>query len=94
MDKEIPTLTLEPFEEEFTPSGILKQVTDKPELLQTEKVQPEEIVFDESRLSPEEKKMVDDFANTIDLTKTNLILNTESVPRKRLQIFQNLPLIM
>jgi uncharacterized protein YaaN involved in tellurite resistance len=87
MDKEIPTLTLEPFEEEFTPSGILKQASDRPELLQTENVQPEEVVFDESRLSPEEKKMVDDFANTIDLTKSNLILQYGVGAQKKIADF-------
>ncbi len=86
MDNAIPTLTLEPFEEEFTPE-VLKQATDKPELLKTENVKPEEIVFDESRLSPEEKKMVNDFANTIDLTKSNLVLQYGVGAQKKIADF-------
>lgn len=86
MDNAIPTLTLEPFEEEFTPE-VLKQASDKPELLKTENVKPEEIVFDESRLSPEEKKMVNDFANTIDLTKSNLVLQYGVGAQKKIADF-------
>lgn len=87
MDKVVPTLTLEPFEEEFTPSGILNQISDSPELIKSENVQPEEIVFDESRLSPEEKKMVDDFANTIDLSKSNLVLQYGAGAQKKIADF-------
>lgn len=87
MDKVVPTLTLEPFEEEFTPTGVLKQATDSPELIKSDNVQPEEIVFDESRLSPEEKKMVEDFANTIDLTKSNLVLQYGAGAQKKIADF-------
>lgn len=87
MNNEVPTLTLEPFAEEFSPSDVLKQGSVKPELLKTEIAQPEVVVFDESRLSPEEKKMVADFANTIDLTKSNLILQYGVGAQKKIADF-------
>ncbi len=87
MNNEVPTLTFEPFAEEFTKPGVLNQELAKPELLQTETVQPEAVVFDESRLSPEEKKMVADFANTIDLTKSNLILQYGVGAQKKIADF-------
>ena len=87
MNDEVPTLTFEPFKEELTGPGGLKQVSDRPELPKTENVQPEVIVFDESRLSPEEKKMVADFANTIDLTKSNLILQYGVGAQKKIADF-------
>ena len=87
MNNEVPTLTLEPLAEEFSPSDVLKQGSVKPELLKTEIAQPEVVVFDESRLSPEEKKMVADFANTIDLTKSNLILQYGVGAQKKIADF-------
>ena len=87
MNDEVPTLTFEPFAEELTQPDVLKQVSDKPELLKKETSQPEVIVFDESRLSPEEKKMVADFANTIDLTKSNLILQYGVGAQKKIADF-------
>ncbi len=87
MNNETPTLTFEPFEGELTQPSILKQVSDKPGLLKTENVQPEAIVFDESRLSPEEQKMVTDFANTIDLSKSNLILQYGVGAQKKIADF-------
>ncbi len=87
MNDEVPTLTFEPFAEELTQPDVLKQVSDKPELLKKETSPPEVIVFDESRLSPEEKKMVADFANTIDLTKSNLILQYGVGAQKKIADF-------
>jgi uncharacterized protein YaaN involved in tellurite resistance len=87
MNNEVPTLTFEPFEEELTQPGVLKQDSGRPELLKTKSLQPEEIVFDESRLSPQEQKMVTDFANTIDLTKSNLILQYGVGAQKKIADF-------
>ncbi len=87
MNDKVPTLTFDPFEQELTEPGILKQVSDTPTSLQTESVQAEAVVFDESRLSPEEKKMVDDFANTIDLSKSNLILQYGVGAQKKIADF-------
>ena len=87
MNNEVPTLTFEPFAEELTQPEVLKQGSTKSELLKTETAQPEVAVFDESRLSPEEKKMVADFANTIDLTKSNLILQYGVGAQKKIADF-------
>ncbi len=87
MNNEVPTLTFEPFVEELTQPDVLKPGSDRPELLKTEIAQPEVAVFDESRLSPEEKKMVADFANTIDLTKSNLILQYGVGAQKKIADF-------
>jgi uncharacterized protein YaaN involved in tellurite resistance len=87
MNNEVPTLTFEPFAEELTQPEVMKQGSTKSELLKTETAQPEVAVFDESRLSPEEKKMVADFANTIDLTKSNLILQYGVGAQKKIADF-------
>jgi uncharacterized protein YaaN involved in tellurite resistance len=87
MNNEVPTLTFEPFAEELTQPEVLKQGSVKSELLKTETAGPEIAVFDESRLSPEEKKMVADFANTIDLTKSNLILQYGVGAQKKIADF-------
>lgn len=87
MNNEVPTLTFEPFAEELSQPDVLKQDSDKTELLKPEIAQPEAAVFDESRLSPEEKKMVADFANTIDLTKSNLILQYGVGAQKKIADF-------
>ncbi len=87
MNNEVPTLVFEPFAEELTKPDILKQSSDKSELLKPESAKSEAIVFDESRLSPEEKKMVADFASTIDLSKSNLILQYGVGAQKKIADF-------
>ena len=65
MQAEAPTLTFTPFaEEEQTPAAVIAQEA-KP---------VEQPVFDESNLSAEERKMVEDFASQIELSNSNLIL--------------------
>ncbi len=86
MNNEVPTLTFEPFEEELLQPGVLK-TSDRPELLKTQNTQPEAVVFDESRLSPEEQKMVTDFANSIDLSKSNLVLQYGVGAQKKIADF-------
>lgn len=77
MSNEIPTLTFEPFGEEVTEQAVVKQ----------ESAKPEAIVFDESNLSQEEKKMVDNFATAIDLSKSNLILQYGAGAQKKIADF-------
>lgn len=62
MNNELPTLTSNPFGND----------TSAHDSLYNE--QAENPIFDESMLSPEEKKLVEDFANQIDLNKSNQIL--------------------
>lgn len=75
--QEAPTLTFEPYEEE-------KEVIMPQE---KKEVKQEEIVFNESNLSPQERKMVDDFASKIDLTNSNVILQYGSGAQKKMADF-------
>ena len=65
MDMEMPTLNLEPFGDE--PAAIAAQEAPKEE----KKVEP---VDRAEGLSDAEKKMVSDFAEKIDITNSNIIL--------------------
>lgn len=77
MSNEVPTLTFDPFSEEVAEPLVVQQETAKPEA----------VVFDESSLSPEEKKMVSSFADAIDLTKSNLILQYGAGAQKKIADF-------
>jgi uncharacterized protein YaaN involved in tellurite resistance len=77
MNGETPTLTFDPFEEEVKEPSLLK--------LQEEKQQVQQI--DESTLTVEEKKMVEDFASKIDLTKSNLVLQYGAGAQKKIADF-------
>ncbi len=74
MNNEVPKLILEPFSDEEPAKGELNVETSKP-------------AFDESTLTQEEKKMVDDFANQIDLTKSNQILQFGVGAQKKIADF-------
>ncbi|WKY45646.1 toxic anion resistance protein [Eubacteriaceae bacterium ES2] len=73
-DSVTPTLTFEPFEDEFKPA----------ELTKTEEAAQ---VFDESQLSPEERKMVDDFAQKIDISNSALIMQFGVGAQKKIAEF-------
>lgn len=77
MNGEIPTLTFEPFEEETKEPTVLHLQEEKPQVQQ----------FDESTLSEEEKKMVENFAGKIDLTKSNLVLQYGAGAQKKIADF-------
>jgi uncharacterized protein YaaN involved in tellurite resistance len=82
MKDEIPKLTFEPFSEDTsTQEGLCKDV------LNGDDMQIQKPIFDESTLSPEEKKMVDDFVNQIDLNKSNLILQYGVGAQKKIADF-------
>ena len=70
-----PTLTLDPFGTEPAKETPAKTA------------EPEKPIFDESMLSPEERKMVDDFANQIDLTNSNMILQYGVGAQKKMADF-------
>lgn len=74
-DAPTPTLTLDPFGTE--------QAKETP----AKAAEPEKPIFDESILSPEERKMVDDFANQIDLTNSNMILQYGVGAQKKMADF-------
>ncbi|MDK2961632.1 MAG: hypothetical protein PWP20_758, partial [Eubacteriaceae bacterium] len=69
-----PTLTFEPFEDDFKPT----EVTKTQEAAQ---------VFDESQLSPEERRMVDDFAQKIDISNSALIMQYGVGAQKKIAEF-------
>ena len=75
--EETPTLTFEPFkEEEAAPVVVVEEA--KP---------VEKPVFDESTLTPAEKKMVEEFAAQIELSNSNLILQYGAGAQKKMADF-------
>ena len=82
MSDKVPTLTFEPFEEGIaTGEELLGEVAKK------DNTQIEKPVFDESILTVEEKKMVDEFASRIDLSKSNQILQYGVGAQKKIADF-------
>lgn len=77
MNNEVPTLTFEPFVDEVSETQIVQQ----------ESAAPKAAVLDESNLSSEEKRMVEDFADKIDLTKSNLVLQYGVGAQKKIADF-------
>ncbi len=72
-----PTLTFEPFKEEEKKSPVMDL-----------KKQKEEVpALDESALSPEERKMVNDFAQQIDLGNSSMILQYGAGAQKKMADF-------
>ena len=71
-----PTLTFDPFEEAKTVTANVHQ-----------ELKGEREVFDESRLTPEERKMVDDFASKIDLTNSSLVMQFGVGAQKKIADF-------
>lgn len=74
-----PTLTFEPFAEEP------QRPAAAPEAETAAQVQKP--VFDESTLTPQERQMVDDFADKIDLTNSQLILQFGAGAQKKMADF-------
>ena len=82
MNNEIPTLSFEPFDDDTSAQELLS--TD---LISKDDMQIQKKVFDESHLSPEERKIVDDFVNQIDLNKSNQILQYGVGAQKKIADF-------
>ena len=80
MEKEMttPVLTLDPFGGQ--PSGLVEVAEEKPEVQQ-------EPAFDDSMLSEEERRQVDDFASQIDLKNSNLVLQYGAGTQKKMADF-------
>jgi len=76
--QETPTLTFEPFGE--TQEVVASTQETKPEAAQAP-------VFDESTLTAEERKMVDDFSTKIDLNNSNMILQFGAGAQKKMADF-------
>lgn len=73
-----PTLTFEPFADEPNPPAEAKKEVP-PEL--------QKPVFDESSLTPQERQMVDDFAEKIDLSNSQMILQFGAGAQKKMADF-------
>ena len=71
-----PTLTLEPFGAE--------EKKEEPQAVEEKKPEP---VFEESSLTPDERKMVNDFAKQIDLTNSSMILQYGVGAQKKMADF-------
>lgn len=82
MSNEVPVLTIEPFSENIN-SGI----GQSGELITKDNTLSEKPVFDESILSFEEKKMVEEFSKQIDLSKSNQILQYGVGAQKKIADF-------
>ncbi len=82
MDNKVPTLTFEPFDEETSEQGEVYS-----EIVKKESTQIEKPTFDEIEMTPEEKKMVDDFVSQIDLKKSNQILQYGVGAQKKIADF-------
>ncbi len=77
MNQEMPTLTFEPFAKEETNNDVLEQ----------KEVKQEVNILDESNLTQEEIKMVNDFANNIELNNSNLVLQFGAGAQKKIADF-------
>lgn len=82
MNNEVPKLILEPFGDEASAKEELYGEIAKKDSNQIEKP-----AFDESTLTSEERKMINDFANQIDLTKSNQILQYGVGAQKKIADF-------
>ena len=83
MDEKMPQVTLE-----LDPAPTLTLETEQPaQELQTAPKKEEAPVLDDSSLTPEEKKMVDDFAKKIDLTNTSLVMQYGAGAQKKMADF-------
>ena len=73
---------------EFDAAPTLTLETEQPaQELQPAPKKEEAPVLDDSSLSPEEKKMVDDFAGKIDLKNTSLVLQYGAGAQKKMADF-------
>lgn len=72
--------------QEFTPSLTLEPETEIV-IAQVESPEDSAVVLDKNQLSPQEQKMVSDFAQKIDFTDTNMVLQFGSGAQKKIADF-------
>ena len=82
-----PELTLNPTETAQEAVPELTLTPEAPAAPETEKKEVEPVKVDESMLTEQEKKAVDDFAKKIDITDTNLVLNYGVAAQKSVATF-------
>ena len=86
-DNMMPELTLNPTETAQEAVPELTLTPEAPAAPETEKKEVEPVKVDESMLTEQEKKAVDDFAKKIDITDTNLVLNYGAAAQKSVATF-------
>ena len=86
-DNMMPELTLNPTETAQEAVPELTLTPEAPAAPETEKKEVEPVKIDESMLTEQEKKAVDEFAKKIDITDTNLVLNYGVAAQKSVATF-------
>ena len=86
-DNMMPELTLNPTETAQEAVPELTLTPEAPAAPETEKKEVEPVKVDESMLTEQEKKAVDDFAKKIDITDTNVVLNYGVAAQKSVATF-------
>ena len=86
-DNMMPELTLNPTEAAQEAVPELTLTPEAPAAPETEKKEVEPVKVDESMLSEQEKKAVDDFAKKIDIKDTNVVLNYGVAAQKSVATF-------
>ena len=86
-DNMMPELTLNPTETAQEAVPELTLTPEAPAAPETEKKEVEPVKVDESMLTEQEKKAVDDFAKKSDITDTNLVLNYGVAAQKSVATF-------
>ena len=86
-DNMMPELTLNPTEAAQEAVPELTLTPEAPAAPETEKKEVEPVKVDESMLTEQDKKAVDDFAKKIDITDTNLVLNYGVAAQKSVATF-------
>ncbi len=80
MNKDLPRLSFDPFDDDSS-------IDEDPIISIEDETEIQKPVFDESMLSPEEKKIVDDFVGQIDLNQSNQILQYGVGAQKKIANF-------
>ena len=86
-DNMMPELTLNPTEAAQEAVPELTLTPEAPAAPEAEKKEVEPVKVDESMLTEQEKKAVDDFVKKIDITDTNLVLNYGVAAQKSVATF-------
>ena len=86
-DNMMPELTLNPTEAAQEAVPALPLTPEAPTAPEAEKKEVEPVKVDESMLTEQEKKAVDDFAKKIDIKDTNLVLNYGVAAQKSVATF-------
>ena len=86
-DNMMPELTLNPTETAQEAVPELTLAPEAPAAPETEKKEVEPVKVDESMLTEQEKKAVDEFVKKIDITDTNLVLNYGVAAQKSVATF-------